>query len=250
MPAQNKVKQDIAIYGHVFADGHSHSLHARYDVAFTYRVTGGDSLIMRTTTDSFQNYILIVPRAKIHGKDLVLRFNEVVEKDQSICYRILYGTPMIITGLFNKRALDTINSLRYDGQPMDIRWELRLPYLAFEKNSLQMHSELLNNPDTVLLIILCIMNDNPGIVLEICGHADPKESLPQEISVMRADMIVQMLVLLGGDRQRLVGKGYGSSMPKFSNTEINNLKTEEEREQMRMLNRRVVIRVLRTDFKK
>jgi OOP family OmpA-OmpF porin len=82
-----------------------------------------------------------------------------------------------------------------------------------------------------------IMNDNPGIKVEIVGHTDNtgSEEYNLALSRRRAQAVVDYLVTqLGVDRSLLTAKGYGEAKPVATND------TDEGRQ----LNRRVEFKVL------
>ena len=73
------------------------------------------------------------------------------------------------------------------------------------------HSEL----DRLVLLL----SDIPGLKIEISGHTDNigTESFNELLSQRRADAVVNYLVGKGVDKNRLVAKGYGQSIPVESN---------------------------------
>ena len=73
------------------------------------------------------------------------------------------------------------------------------------------HSEL----DRLVLLL----SDIPGLKIEISGHTDNigTESFNELLSQRRADAVVNYLVGKGVDKNRLVAKGYGQSIPVGSN---------------------------------
>lgn len=82
-----------------------------------------------------------------------------------------------------------------------------------------------------------IMNDNPGIKVEIAGHTDNtgSDEYNLELSKRRAQAVVDYLVTKHGvDRSLLMAKGYGEAKPVATND------TDEGRQ----LNRRVEFKVL------
>lgn len=103
-----------------------------------------------------------------------------------------------------------------------------------------------------------ILNDNPNITIEIGSHTDARGSdqANQELSAKRANSVVQFLITYGIDEERLTSKGYGKRMPKeidkatakkynflnkgdvLTESFINKLGTEEQREIAHQINRR------------
>ena len=64
-----------------------------------------------------------------------------------------------------------------------------------------------------------MLSDIPGLKIEISGHTDNigTESFNELLSQRRADAVVNYLVGKGVDKNRLVAKGYGQSIPVESN---------------------------------
>jgi outer membrane protein OmpA-like peptidoglycan-associated protein/Tol biopolymer transport system component len=97
-------------------------------------------------------------------------------------------------------------------------------------------SELRPQSTTELQRLVKVLKDNPAIKIEISGHTDnvgdPKAN--QALSEMRAQEVMNYLVLNGIDKSRITAKGYGSSMPLESN----------DTEEGRMQNRRTEFKIL------
>jgi len=103
-----------------------------------------------------------------------------------------------------------------------------------------------------------ILNDNPNITIEIGSHTDYRGSnkANEELSKKRAQSVVDFLITYGIDEERLTSKGYGESMPKeidrktanqfdflnegdvLTESFINNLSSEEQKEYAHEINRR------------
>jgi len=110
---------------------------------------------------------------------------------------------------------------------------IRMPNLYFFNNS----AKVVPKSQPVLYDLLCLMNDNPKLKIEIQGHICCK--LPSDydaVSSARARAIYNFLVINKIDRKRLAFKGYGVSRPIHPIPEIN---SEEEDE-----NRRVEILII------
>ena len=85
----------------------------------------------------------------------------------------------------------------------------------------------------VLKDLLKLMNDNPGLEVEIGGHVCCGPSM--ELSVLRAKRVYDYLVENGIAKKRLTYKGYSFDKPI----------AKEDTEEGKMLNRRVEITVLK-----
>lgn len=83
-----------------------------------------------------------------------------------------------------------------------------------------------------------LLNENPGIIVEISGHTDNVGSYEynQNLSELRAESVFNKLMEMGVNADRLTFEGYADSQPILPNdTEIN-----------RQSNRRIEFRVLRS----
>lgn len=110
---------------------------------------------------------------------------------------------------------------------------IRLPNFYFFNNS----AKIVPKSQPVLYDLLCLMNDNPKLKVEIQGHICCK--LPSEydaVSTARARFIYNFLIQNKIDRKRLTYKGYGVSRPIHSIPE-KNIQEEDD-------NRRVEIMIV------
>ncbi|MBP7058593.1 OmpA family protein, partial [Candidatus Gracilibacteria bacterium] len=64
--------------------------------------------------------------------------------------------------------------------------------------------------------LIKLLNDNPKIVIEMASHTDSRASdeYNNELSQKRAQAVVDYLVAKNIDRERLMAKGYGESIPR------------------------------------
>jgi peptidoglycan-associated lipoprotein len=112
------------------------------------------------------------------------------------------------------------------------------------------------------------LNDNANIVIELGSHTDSRASDAYNIdlSLRRAQSVVNYLIEKGIARDRLVAKGYGESVPKVVDKQdnaaysflpvgtvltesfINSLGDEDRQEMAHFLNRRTEFKVLRSDY--
>ncbi len=113
-----------------------------------------------------------------------------------------------------------------------------------------------------------ILNDNPNITIEIGSHTDFRGSSDYNLNLSskRAKSVVDFLVTYGIDQDRLTSKGYGESMPKtidkkdarkypflkegdvLSESFINNLPNNDEKEICHQINRRTDFGVTGRDY--
>ena len=103
---------------------------------------------------------------------------------------------------------------------------IKLPNFYFYNNS----AKIVPKSQPVLYDLLCVMNDNPKLKIEIQGHICCK--LPSEfdaVSTARAKAIYNFLIQNKIDRKRLTFKGYGVSRPIHPIPEKNSLEEDENR---------------------
>ncbi len=112
------------------------------------------------------------------------------------------------------------------------------------------------------------LKENSNITIELGSHTDSRatDEYNMELSRKRAQSVVNYLIEKGIDRNRLVAKGYGESVPKVVDTKdnelypflpvgtkltdsyINSLPDDDQKEMAHFLNRRTEFKVLRTDY--
>jgi len=84
--------------------------------------------------------------------------------------------------------------------------------------------------EPVLYELLCIMVDNPKLVIEIQGHICCKSATQADpISSARAKAVYNYLIQNKIDRKRMTFKGYGVSRPIHPIPEKNALEEDENR---------------------
>ena len=110
------------------------------------------------------------------------------------------------------------------------------------------------------------LNDNPTIVIELGSHTDTRADDQYNIvlSNNRAKSVVDYLITKGIDKERLVYKGYGETVPRVLDKDMGNfkkgdvitdafiakLKGKDLQEEAHQLNRRTEFKVLRSDYVK
>lgn len=107
--------------------------------------------------------------------------------------------------------------------------------------------DLRSESKQVLDSLIIILNNNPGIVIEIGSHTDSRAPADYniELSKKRAKSCVDYLVAKGISKERLQAIGYGES--KLTNDCSDGVDCSEEEHQQ---NRRTTFRILKTDFKR
>jgi outer membrane protein OmpA-like peptidoglycan-associated protein len=103
---------------------------------------------------------------------------------------------------------------------------VKLDNIYFFNNS----AKVVPKSESVLYELLCAMNDNPKLKIEIQGHICCKSPDQVEgISTARAKAIYNYLIRNKIDRTRMTFKGYGVSRPLHPIPEKNALEEEENR---------------------
>lgn len=88
---------------------------------------------------------------------------------------------------------------------------------------------------------------NPGIKIEIGGHTDTRGDAAEnlKLSDARAKSVKDYLIQQGIDPTRLSSKGYGETMPIFSDEAIAKMATENEKEKAHQENRRTEYKIVK-----
>lgn len=131
------------------------------------------------------------------------------------------------------------------------------PSLLFYKNSILSYNDSLHKKDsinyesfqnTINLLYLTLIEE-PGIVIEIQGHASNNEKNPQELSEFRVQLIKEILVAKGINKNRILTKSWGSQKLLIRDDIIKKAKTKEEKNALHLKNQRVIFRIISWDFK-
>lgn len=141
---------------------------------------------------------------------------------------------------------------------------IELPNIFYDFNKWDLRPESMVSLDRLVETL----NDNPNITIELMSHTDSRdtEEFNFDLSQKRAQSVIQYLIEKGIESDRLSAKGYGESSPKvvdsdiasqwsflkngttLSETYINSLASDEQKEIAHQINRRTEFRVLRTDY--
>jgi peptidoglycan-associated lipoprotein len=141
---------------------------------------------------------------------------------------------------------------------------IELPNIFYDFNKWDLRPESMISLDKLVETL----NDNPNVTIELMSHTDSRdtEEFNYDLSQKRAQSVIQYLIEKGIEPARLSAKGYGESSPKvvdadiasqwsflkngttLSESFINTLSTEEQKEIAHQINRRTEFRVLRTDY--
>jgi len=88
------------------------------------------------------------------------------------------------------------------------------------------------------------LKNNPTVKIEIGGHTDVRGSNNLVLSQNRAKAVYSYIVSKEVDQKRMTYKGYGSTKPMITASEIAKLPSEEEREEAHQANRRTEYKIL------
>jgi hypothetical protein len=124
------------------------------------------------------------------------------------------------------------------------------PLLYFKKGSAELDLDYAVGMDSNRVVveeILALLKNNPSLVLEIGSNLSVSEPDGTELSLQRARTIYEFLLTEGVNRERLVPKSYGKTRLRFTEKELNKLKTPLEKEEMDKRNRRVAFRIIRME---
>ena len=105
---------------------------------------------------------------------------------------------------------------------------------------------LTNESTEELMKIYTILNENNSLKIEISAHTDSrgKDDANKILSEYRAKAVVDFLINKGISENRMIYKGYGRTMPIYSDDIIQKQKSELEKEKMHSLNRRIEFKIL------
>tara|TARA_R110001592_G_scaffold346229_2_gene638700 strand:+ start:808 stop:2790 length:1983 start_codon:yes stop_codon:yes gene_type:complete len=114
--------------------------------------------------------------------------------------------------------------------------------IFYDYNKSSLRASSFNELDKVVELL----NKNPKMKVELGAHSDSRgsDAYNLKLSQDRAQSCVDYLTSKGIDKVRLNAKGYGESRPIISETDINNLKTDEEKEKAHQQNRRTEFKIL------
>lgn len=117
---------------------------------------------------------------------------------------------------------------------------LRNIYFDFDKSTLRNESVAeLNN-------LVQVMNENPTIKIELTGHTDSRGLAwyNNNLSKRRSKVARDYLVSKGISSSRITTKGMGAKMLEVSDSMIENMATEREKEEGHQRNRRTMVKVV------
>lgn len=147
---------------------------------------------------------------------------------------------------FNMTNPDGLESIHMD-VPMipitnnDLGTALKNVFFDLDKATLRSESFVELNK------LVDFLNQNERLKIEIGGHTDTRGDAQRNLvlSENRAKTVVEYLVSKGIAKERLTSKGYGETMPIFTDEQIAGFATEKEKEAAHQDNRRTEYKILK-----
>ena len=125
-----------------------------------------------------------------------------------------------IEGSESTRGYTTNKYIKHDFRMEPVpRTPVILPEIRFDLARTELKGEFMDS----LMDLLIIMENNPGLVVEIRSHTDcqPYVGLTNDtLSQRRAQTVVDYLVNRGVERERLVAKGYADRVPRVLDEDV------------------------------
>ena len=128
--------------------------------------------------------------------------------------------------------------------------EYAMPLVLYPFNEAKLLIDATVNSADSLSYLLDIMERNESFVIQLESHTDSrgKDDYNKNLSQQRAQTCVDYLVSRGVAADRLVAVGKGETMLLVSDSEVNAMASEDEKERAHQANRRTVFRILRFDY--
>jgi outer membrane protein OmpA-like peptidoglycan-associated protein/tetratricopeptide (TPR) repeat protein len=176
----------------------------------------GKQVISKTQTDDAGNYFITLPV----GKDYAFVVNRKGY--------LFYSDNFLVAG----RSPDSTYRKDIPLTPIETNASIVLKNIFFDVNKWELKPESQAELDKLVQLL----NENPSVKIEICGHTDNVGKTADNLllSNNRAKEVVSYLISKNISSQRLSSKGYGETQPMADN------KTEEGR----AMNRRTEMRVV------
>ena len=105
---------------------------------------------------------------------------------------------------------------------------------------------ILEQSEVIVDSIVTFLNANKNVKIEIQNHCDSRGSpvLNNNLTMARAQAITDYLIQKGINKDRLMPKGYGETKLLITDAQINRAKSQQKKEALHALNRRVVLKIL------
>ncbi len=133
----------------------------------------------------------------------------------------------------------------------------RMPTFVFATNSILSCNDSLNKIvansyesfQDAISFFYQTLKDNPTIIIELQGHASSLEKNHELLSLYRAQLIGEVLIAKGINKNRIKSKGWGNHKLLIKDDIIKKAKTCDEKMALHLKNQRVVFRIISWDFK-
>ncbi|MDQ3109324.1 MAG: OmpA family protein [Bacteroidota bacterium] len=186
-------------------------------------ITNGKTSEMRSLTTDNKGIV-------IYKADSLTAYNFIATKEGYIT-----GFETVITPGFRGKLNDTIDVTLYlDGIVLNKAIRIENIYYDFDKSAIR--------PDAAIELdkLVRIMNDNPGISVELGSHCDSRGNYEYNdaLSQRRADAAIAYIISQGISASRITAKGYGERV--LLNQCSDNVKCSQEEHQW---NRRTEFKV-------
>ncbi|MFT5336868.1 MAG: peptidoglycan-associated lipoprotein [Luteibaculaceae bacterium] len=201
------------------------------------RVVGSNGESISTVSDGNGNF-----RFEKSGS------KRLIQENTSYSVQVTKGGYLVAKDQFSTVGVEesTIFDLSFILQSIQKNEAIEMPEVQYALGSFK----LLENSKDSLNFLYNILKDNPTIVIELRAHTDARgdDASNMDLSQKRAESCVQYLTTKGIPAQRMQAKGYGESLPRFSEQEIGAMTTEAEKERAHQLNRRTEFFILKQKY--
>lgn len=207
----------------------------------TVKVVGSDGSSFEASTDDNGGFNFEETGNDRYIKPEVTYSMEVSKQDYLVAKDQISTVGVTESTTFVKEFFIT-----YVAKPDEIEFpEVRY---AYDRAELQVNEEV-NSEDSLDFLYQTLV-DNPTIIIELQAHTDSRGSdkYNLDLSQRRAQACVDYLISKGIAAERMVAKGYGESRPRITESQIQAMKTEEEKEAAHQRNRRTTFAVLSFDY--
>ena len=162
----------------------------------------GEKKEQELNIDEEGDFVAVVNVENVKGDALVQ-----LEGEETAFQSILISSEEILDGVLKDKDLSVKKVEKGESYTIND--------ILYETNS----SKIVSSSKKVLDAFAIWLKSNPDLNIEIQGHTDDvgAEESNQALSMDRAFSVMEYLLSCGISKDRMTFKGYGESMPKFSN---------------------------------
>jgi len=207
----------------------------------TVKVVGSDGASFEASTDNNGGFNFEETGTDRYIKPEVSYSMEVSKQDYLVAKDQISTVGVTESTTFVKEFFIT-----YVAKPDEIEFpEVRY---AYDRAELQVNEEV-NSEDSLDFLYQTLV-DNPTIIVELQAHTDSRggDKYNLDLSQRRAQACVNYLISKGIPAERMVARGYGESKLRITDSQINAMKTDAEKEAAHQKNRRTTFAVLSFDY--